>query len=222
MLVMEPAHAGAIVASTEVIAGHRLESLSIKNPDAKLCVVFENGLRGTLDTWSNVIAPLANLASVFAYNRPGYGNSQATQTPRDGITIVEELRLTLQQKGQSPPSILVGHSLGGLYMQLFARSHPDEVRGLVDLIYQTGEQLESLGAIDDKPIIQLINKPTGATAIAVDFGVVNHDPQAQAYVRQMYPKASKMMLDSDHQMQQQSPAEVVAAIQQVIAATATE
>src|SRR5262249_14602208 len=33
--------------------------------------------------------------------------------------------------GVPPPHVLVGHSLGGLYMQLFARLHPDEVAGLV-------------------------------------------------------------------------------------------
>jgi pimeloyl-ACP methyl ester carboxylesterase len=52
-------------------------------------------------------------------------------TPRDGQTVVEELRQVLRQKGLKPPYVLVGHSLGGLYTQLFARAYPDEVSGLV-------------------------------------------------------------------------------------------
>jgi pimeloyl-ACP methyl ester carboxylesterase len=45
--------------------------------------------------------------------------------------VVEELRQVLRHKGLKPPYVLVGHSLGGLYMQLFARAHPEEVKGLV-------------------------------------------------------------------------------------------
>jgi pimeloyl-ACP methyl ester carboxylesterase len=80
---------------------------------------------------------LARDATVFAYNRPGYGASAPAATPRDGRTVVEELRRLLRAKGLFPPYVLVGHSLGGLYMQLFARAYPDEVRGLVlvDALY---------------------------------------------------------------------------------------
>jgi pimeloyl-ACP methyl ester carboxylesterase len=257
--VLTSGHALAATAaqSTEVIAGHRVESLAIKNPDAQVCIVFENGLRGTLDSWSKVIEPLSASASIYAYNRPGYGNSQETDTPRDGNTIVEELRQALSQKGLRPPYILVGHSLGGLYMQLFARRYPGEVSGLVlvdalyprtikkpqdfpfltrfakrlffstsvnqeiDLIYKTGEQVVSLAPIDDKPIVQIFNKPTGATAIPVDFGVVSEDKQWAAFVRGMYPKATKIVLDSDHQLQKENPVEVTAAIKDVIATQAS-
>jgi pimeloyl-ACP methyl ester carboxylesterase len=80
---------------------------------------------------------VARDATVFAYNRPGYGNSEAADTPRDGLTIVDELRRVLRYKGLRPPYVLVGHSLGGLYMQLFARKYPEEVKGLVliDALY---------------------------------------------------------------------------------------
>lgn len=44
---------------------------------------------------------------------------------------MQELRQNLQARGLKPPYVLVGHSMGGLYMQLFARMYPQEVRGLV-------------------------------------------------------------------------------------------
>jgi len=84
-----------------------------------------------------VLDAVSPAATVFAYNRPGYGHSEATGAPRDGATIVEQLRSTLRQKGLAPPYVLVGHSMGGLYMQLFARRYPEEVKGLVlvDALY---------------------------------------------------------------------------------------
>jgi pimeloyl-ACP methyl ester carboxylesterase len=94
-------------------------------------VIFENGLGGQFDWWAKVVPAIAGDTTVFAYNRPGYGRSAAASTPRDGRHVVEELRRTLRQLQVRPPYVLVGHSLGGLYMQMFARLHPAEVAGLV-------------------------------------------------------------------------------------------
>jgi pimeloyl-ACP methyl ester carboxylesterase len=44
---------------------------------------------------------------------------------------VTTLRLLLEQAGVPPPYVLVGHSLGGLHAELFARRHPGEVGGIV-------------------------------------------------------------------------------------------
>jgi pimeloyl-ACP methyl ester carboxylesterase len=121
----------------ETIAGRQVESLTIRNPASPLVLVFEAGSRGTIDKWGKVLEGASRDATVFAYNRPGYGHSEAATTPRDGRTVVEELRQVLRHKGLRPPYVLVGHSLGGLYMQLFARAYPEEVRGLVlvDALY---------------------------------------------------------------------------------------
>lgn len=240
-------------ASVDMIAGRQVESLTIKNPSANVSIVFENGLRATVDGWDKVIDSLVPDASIFAYNRPGYGNSQETGTARDGATIVEELRQTLRHKGLAPPYILVGHSLGGLYMQLFAKRYPQEVSGLVlvdpllpgvvkkseefpvwtrgakrlffsstvnkeiDAIHQTSEQVLSLAPIDDKPIVMLINKPSGSTAVGVDFGAFNKDQKTRELVSGLYPKAKKIVVDSDHQVQRQNPADVVNAIRNILA-----
>lgn len=240
-------------ASVDMIAGRQVESLTIKHPSANVSIVFENGLRATVDGWDKVIDSLVPDASIFAYNRPGYGNSQETDTARDGATIVEELRQTLRHKGLAPPYILVGHSLGGLYMQLFAKRYPQEVSGLVlvdpllpgvvkkseefpvwtrgakrlffsstvnkeiDAIHQTSEQVLSLAPIDDKPIVMLINKPSGSTAVGVDFGAFNKDQKTRELVSGLYPKAKRIVVDSDHQVQRQNPADVVNAIRNILA-----
>lgn len=115
-------------------------------------VVFENGLGARMEWWSKVLPAIANDASYFAYNRPGYGNSTPAETPRDGAHIVEELRADLRSLGLLPPYVLVGHSLGGLYMQLFARKHPQEVAALILVDSTHPRQLEGAGAMDNQSL----------------------------------------------------------------------
>jgi len=111
-------------------------------------VVFENGLGASMHSWSKVLPEIGKDATVFAYNRPGYGHSDPATTPRDGAHIVDELRALLRHQGLMPPYVLVGHSLGGLYMQLFARQYPEEVRGLVLVDATHPTQMEGAGALE--------------------------------------------------------------------------
>ena len=45
--------------------------------------------------------------------------------------VADDLLVQLRDHGLPGPFLLVGHSLGGLYVQAFARNHPDEVAGMV-------------------------------------------------------------------------------------------
>jgi pimeloyl-ACP methyl ester carboxylesterase len=94
-------------------------------------VVFEAGLGDDWTPWDEVAAEVALHARVFAYSRPGYGASGPVTTPRDPHQIVTELRALLAHEGIAPPYLLVGHSMGGAYMELFAKAHPGEVVGVV-------------------------------------------------------------------------------------------
>jgi pimeloyl-ACP methyl ester carboxylesterase len=94
-------------------------------------VVFESGLGDGMDVWAKVLPEVSTFATTFAYNRPGYGGSTRATTARDGMHIVEELRILLKQVGLPPPYVLVGHSVGGSYQELFARLHPTDVAGVV-------------------------------------------------------------------------------------------
>lgn len=94
-------------------------------------VIFEAGLGDGWTTWDEVMSEVELGARVFAYSRPGYGDSAPAVTERDPLTIVQELRTLLAAEGQRPPYVLVGHSNGGGYMELFAKAHPDEVIGVV-------------------------------------------------------------------------------------------
>jgi pimeloyl-ACP methyl ester carboxylesterase len=95
-------------------------------------VILEAGLGDTMDIWKDIQPRIAaGCTRTLAYNRAGYAGSEPSEGPRDSETIVAELRAELKRRNIDPPYILVGHSLGGLYMQYFARNYPKEVAGLL-------------------------------------------------------------------------------------------
>jgi pimeloyl-ACP methyl ester carboxylesterase len=109
-------------------------------------VILESGLGDTLDVWKSV-QPLiaAGCARTLSYNRAGYLGSDNSNAPRDSETIVAELRAELKRQNIRPPYVLVGHSLGVLYMQYFARNYPEEVAGLVLVDSTHWEQRLAMG-----------------------------------------------------------------------------
>lgn len=74
---------------------------------------------------------LAGEAQVCTYDRAGMGWSDPGPAPRTNKQMAEELHTLLRRAGVPAPYVLVGHSLGGLNVRVFARNHPSEVAGLV-------------------------------------------------------------------------------------------
>lgn len=94
-------------------------------------VVFESGIGQGKRNWAPVFNQVAELTRVVAYDRAGYGQSEKSEQPRDGLQIVLELRDMLRTEGLEPPYVLVGHSLGGTMVKLFAKTWPGEIAGVV-------------------------------------------------------------------------------------------
>jgi pimeloyl-ACP methyl ester carboxylesterase len=118
----------AVMATTDVELHHvvRLEGHGTRT------VILEAGLGDTMEVWKDVQTRIAaGCTRTLAYNRAGYVGSDPAVGPRDSETIVAELRAELKRRNINPPYVLVGHSLGGLYMQYFARNYPKEVAGLL-------------------------------------------------------------------------------------------
>jgi pimeloyl-ACP methyl ester carboxylesterase len=105
-------------------------------------VVFFSGLGNTMNDWRKVQRSVAEFTTTFSYNRPGYGLSAPSRRPRTGAGIVEETHELLRAAGLDPPYVLVGHSVGGLYANLYARTYPGEVRGVVLVDASHPDQLE--------------------------------------------------------------------------------
>lgn len=94
-------------------------------------VVIESGSGNFSLDWSVLQPEIAKLTRVCTYDRAGHGWSDAGAKPRTVPQIVEELHTLLKNTGTAGPYVLVGHSLGGLYMQYFARRYPTETAGMV-------------------------------------------------------------------------------------------
>jgi pimeloyl-ACP methyl ester carboxylesterase len=82
-------------------------------------------------SWAAVQPEVAKFTRVCSYDRAGLGWSEPSPKPRTAPNIVEELHTLLARAGIEPPYVLVGHSIGGMYVRLYAHEYPEQVAGLV-------------------------------------------------------------------------------------------
>jgi pimeloyl-ACP methyl ester carboxylesterase len=94
-------------------------------------VVLDSGLGDSFVSWLKVQPQMAKFTQVCSYDRAGIGYSDPSPRPRTSRTIAEELHSLLQAAGVSPPYVLVGHSMGGYDVRVFAGLYRNEVAGVV-------------------------------------------------------------------------------------------
>lgn len=103
-------------------------------------VITESGLGGSSPDWSLVQPPVGESTRICSYDRAGSGWSEEGPTPRTSQQIATELHTLLINAEVPGPYVLVGHSAGGMHIQVYASQYPDEVAGLV-LVDPTPAQL---------------------------------------------------------------------------------
>ena len=94
-------------------------------------VILNSGLGDTYLSWSKVQPQIAKFTRVCSYDRAGLGYSDSSSEPRTSKVIAQELHALLQAAGVAPPYILVGHSMGGFEVRLYASLYRDQVAGMV-------------------------------------------------------------------------------------------
>lgn len=111
-------------------------------------VIFDSGMADWGFTWALVQPRIAATTRACTYDRAGLGYSDASNRPATSANMVDDLHRLLQQAGIAPPYVLVGHSLGGLNVRLYADLHRSAVSGmvLVDASHEDG-----IARIDAQP-----------------------------------------------------------------------
>ena len=112
-------------------------------------VVLVSGYRGSAEDWHTtaVTPPTTDAPPVFeqvseftrvcAYDRPGTpvgeepSRSDAVPMPVTAEDMMNDLHALLQAADVPGPYVLVGHSFAGLTINLYARTYPSEVVGLM-------------------------------------------------------------------------------------------
>jgi pimeloyl-ACP methyl ester carboxylesterase len=102
-------------------------------------IVIDAGSGSVGLMWTLVQSEVARSARVCTYDRAGLGWSETSIEPRAASAIVEELHTLLVNAKVEGPYVLVGHSLGGIFVRLYQNKYPDEVSGLILVDSADGE-----------------------------------------------------------------------------------
>jgi pimeloyl-ACP methyl ester carboxylesterase len=135
-------------------------------------VILEAGIGGFAFDWRTVQAQIAAHTRVCAYDRAGLGASPAGPHPRDTRSEVADLEALLPAAGLRGPYVLVGHSMGGYNVRLFASRHLSDVAGIVLVDPSIENQIPILEAA--------MPEMAGQTATAVERARACADPQRNA------------------------------------------
>ena len=111
------------------VGGYRLHMLCAGTGSPT--VVIDSGLATDTSLWGSVLLKASKISRICAYDRAGMGESDAPlKKPRTSQDMVDDLH-TLLSTTNSPPYVLVGWSVAGLNVRLFAHQYPAEVAGIV-------------------------------------------------------------------------------------------
>jgi pimeloyl-ACP methyl ester carboxylesterase len=110
-------------------------------------VVMDAGLGDSSESWLGIQLKVAEFARVCIYDRAGLGNSDPSVHTQTITQIVRDLHSLLGRAGISGPLVLVGHSLGGINVRLYASMYPRAVVGMVLVDSAHEEQFARMNAL---------------------------------------------------------------------------
>jgi len=113
----------------EVEPGRRLNVYCLGHGSP--AVIFDSGLGDSTRVWALVQPSVAAVTRACSYDRAGLGFSDPSPKPNTSANDVADLHQLLDALRIKPPYVLVGHSMGGLAVKLYADTHLADVAGLV-------------------------------------------------------------------------------------------
>jgi pimeloyl-ACP methyl ester carboxylesterase len=189
---------GDVVDEMVDIGGHSLHIYCMGEGSPP--VVIDVGFGASSTNWRAIQEQMAQDMRVCAYERAGYGRSDPGPEPRHSQQVAGELRMLLENAGIEAPYVLVGHSLGGLNVQVFADLYPDLVAGAVlldppPLGFITGERFPELYQMAEQ-------ETAGLLAVAENArGATDPEEKARAsYYQTLASEHAMMMADNAKQV----------------------
>jgi pimeloyl-ACP methyl ester carboxylesterase len=150
------------------IGGRRLQLLC-KGPKTGPTVIIEAAaITSSVYYWRAQDA-VAKIARVCTYDRAGLGWSDPAPFPRSFEARVDDLHALITRGHIKGPYILVGHSMGGLLVRLYAKKYPKNIAGVV-LIESSEEQVNALpeNVADSKVTAAQLGFAANALAAGID------------------------------------------------------
>ena len=96
-------------------------------------ILLFSGAGVSLQGWQPLYPGIEQLGRVFGGNRFGMQGRDSPPARQTGALVLGSLRELLGYAGLEPPYVLVAHSLGGLFANLYARLYPQEVAAVLFL-----------------------------------------------------------------------------------------
>lgn len=112
------------------MGGYEMHIIQEGEKSDKPTVVIQAGAGLSTDFFHWLSEGLKDSLRVIRYDRIGLGKSDPLDAPRDPEAVARRLYELLKKAGESPPYLLIGHSIGGPQIRVFAELYPDEVQGL--------------------------------------------------------------------------------------------
>jgi pimeloyl-ACP methyl ester carboxylesterase len=150
------------------VGGHRLHLYCMGGGSPT--VILEAGGGNPWLAWYKVQPQVAKFTRVCSYDRAGLGWSDASPNPPTAIEIATELHTLLGNAGIAAPYVLVGHSLGGMYVRMFQRRYPGEVVGMA-LVDSSHPDQDARFPPEAKKLSSLSGKVVVAMQFLRPFGV---------------------------------------------------
>ncbi|NJN81926.1 MAG: alpha/beta hydrolase [Caldilineaceae bacterium] len=111
------------------VGGYKLQIYCIG--EGSPTVILDSAADMFSSDWAWIQPEIAKNTQVCSYDRAGMGWSDSSPKSRDAKQVVIELHSLLTNAGITGPYVLVGHSVAGLYVRLYASQYSDEVVGMV-------------------------------------------------------------------------------------------
>lgn len=163
------------------IGGYRLHLWCTGN--GAPAVILDTGLGGSSADWGFVQPDVARFTRVCSYDRAGMGYSDPGPSPRTARRIASELAILLDRSGIAGPVVLVGASIAGFNVRVFASDHLERAAGLV--LVDASHEADRHEVPPMAPFVALLSTVGVLRLLGVSFGerIESLPPSVQRYAR---------------------------------------